>query len=279
MILQASVPEVPFCHIWTHPERLQQEGSVGYHGCVLLFSVSGTRGEISVRCWVEIHQRAVRPWHCSLELCCPIPGGEQRHGWAQGSLSWRAASLRQAWGWGAVRSLPIQPFYPTQPFRGAGYGTVLGWAESGSAHHLEKHLVLWHSPLPCALSSAWEQEVFRGEWMSPPFIVMLTSTFYPVIFWVIITNCWCWCHSFPHSSLYSPVNMQQDANGISKWKITGVSWMPSRERSRDFRQNSDQTAWNDPLNNSDSQQMVVVTWRAFSPGKHLTLSSKSVHLN
>lgn len=64
---------------------------------------------------------------------------------------------------GAVRSLPTQPFYPTQPFRGAGYGTVLGWAESGSAHHLEKHLVLWHSPLPCALSSAWEQEVFRGE--------------------------------------------------------------------------------------------------------------------
>lgn len=35
--------------------------------------------------------------------------------------------------------------------------------------------------------------------------------------------------------------------------------MPSRERSRDFRQNSDQTAWNDPLNNSDSQQMVVMT--------------------
>lgn len=44
MVLQASVPEIPFCHIWSHPERLQQEGSVGYHHCVLLFSVRGTRG-------------------------------------------------------------------------------------------------------------------------------------------------------------------------------------------------------------------------------------------
>jgi len=62
--------------------------------------------------------RVVRRWQCCPELCCPIPGDAQGHGWALVSLSWGATSPCSGWGWGCckgpsnlgwIRMMPSNP--------------------------------------------------------------------------------------------------------------------------------------------------------------------------